>query len=122
MAAVIPVLPFVVSAMLLWLMITCVAGVDRAGDVLLGVLGPAIAACASWAILTRTHRMAPEESTRTMIMLFMGKAVAFGLYLAAILGLGLVSPVPFIVGFSVSFVVLHVIQTVFLRRLFLSRV
>jgi hypothetical protein len=122
MAAVIPVPCFVVAALVVWLLITAVAGVDHAGDVLFGVLAPAIAACASWAILARIQRVAPEHSTQTMIVMFTGKAAAFGLYLAAILGLRVVSPVPFILGFSASFVALQVIQTVYLRRLFLSRV
>jgi hypothetical protein len=105
-----------------WLVMTAFAGFARAGDVLLGVLAPAAAACVTWKILERTVRSAPDQSTGTMIRLLMGKVVAIGAYMAVILKLRLASPVPFVASFAAAFVTLHVIQAIYLRRLFLSRV
>jgi hypothetical protein len=121
MAALSPIHRIMLATVVLGLSLTAVAGVGAAADVLLGLACPALVASGAWVFLERVQRMSPERSMRAMVGLFMAKMIVFGAYIAALLTLGLVSPVPFVVSFGVSFLTLHLIQAMELRRLFASR-
>lgn len=94
------------------------AATDVGHEAFWGLLGPLAAACVSWVAADRTYARAPERVTAVMIAAFGAKMVFFGAYVAvALLGLGL-APVPFVVSFTGYFITLHLMEALFLRRLF----
>jgi hypothetical protein len=122
MAALSPLLQIVIAAVAIATAVTALTGPATAPDVLLGVAGPAVAACGAWTIVARMQRTAPERTTQTMVGLMMAKVLMFGVYTAVLLGLRLVTPAPFVAGFAISFVALHAIQAMHLRRLFVANI
>ena len=96
------------------------AFVDREDGVavLLGMLGPLVATTTSWVLSDRTYRRNPLRLTAVMIQAFMAKIVFFGLYVAIMLRVLGVPLVPFMVSFTIYFVVLYFAQALLLRRLF----
>jgi hypothetical protein len=95
---------------------------DGRGDpeVLFGMAGPLISAVGSWVAYERAHRSVPGRLTNVMIAALAVKMIFFGGYVVAMLrGLGL-RPVPFVVSFAVYFIVLHVMEALFLRRLLMN--
>jgi hypothetical protein len=86
--------------------------------VLLGMLGPLVATTTSWVLSDRTYRRNPLRLTAVMIQAFMAKIVFFGLYVAIMLRVLGVQLVPFMVSFTIYFVVLYFAQALLLRRLF----
>lgn len=85
--------------------------------VLLGALGPLVVAAASWALARRTWRAEPARLTGVMIAAFAGKMVFFGAYVACMLTVLPLRPVPFVTSFTASFIALHLAEAIALRRL-----
>lgn len=85
---------------------------------LLGAAGPLAAAGGSWAAAERTYRARPERLTAVMISAFGVKMVFFGAYVILMLGLLSLGLVPFMVSFTGSYVTLHMMEAIYLRRLF----
>jgi hypothetical protein len=82
----------------------------------LGIGGPLVAALATWGMISRTLRVSPSQLTPRMFAALAVKMVFFGAFVAlAIRGLG-VRPVPFVVSFTVSFIALHGVEAILLRR------
>lgn len=99
-----------------WLTASAVGPVNP--EAFFGMLGPLVSAIATWIVVFRTYATAPERLTGVMVIGFGLKVVFFGAYLAAMLrGLGL-RPGMFVVSFAAFFIALHVIEALFLKRLF----
>jgi hypothetical protein len=86
--------------------------------VLFGTLAPAAATGASWAASKRAFRRNPASLTPVMIAGFAAKLVFYGAYVAVMIGLLSLRPVPFVASFTASFIVLHLVEACALRRLF----
>jgi len=100
-----------------WLVLTFSAG-DLNPEALFGMLGPLASACVTWVVVARAAAGAPERVTGVMVTGLVVKMVFFGAYVAGMLkGAGL-RPVPFVVSFAGFFIALHVMEAVFLRRVF----
>jgi hypothetical protein len=100
-----------------WLVLMAVAP-ELNTEALLGMLGPLASALATWIVVARTAAAAPDKVTGVMVTGLAVKMVFFGVYVAGMLkGAGL-RPVPFVVSFAGSFIALHAMEAVFLRRLF----
>lgn len=109
----------------LWMIGGCVVGWAAAVgiwgeavslDVALGLAGPLVAALGTWAMIARTVPAGPGRLTRRLLGAFAAKIVFFGGFVVAgIRGLGL-RPVAFVVSFTVSFIVLHAVEAILLRR------
>jgi hypothetical protein len=85
-------------------------------DVALGLAGPLVAALGTWAMIARTVPANPGRLTRRLLGAFAAKILFFGGFVVAgIRGLGL-RPVAFVVSFTVSFIVLHAVEAILLRR------
>lgn len=104
----------------MWLAIAALAGRDTGVAVGLGMLGPLVVACGSWELAERAYRRRPESLTALMMGAFAGKMLFFGAYVAVVLRVLAVSPVPFVVSFTGYFIALHVAEALCLRRLFAS--
>ena len=87
-------------------------------EVLLGMAGPLIVTGGSWVLAERTYRRKPEQLTAVMIAAFGAKLVFFGAYVAVMLKLVALRPVPFVVSFTSYFIALHLAEAVSLQRLF----
>jgi hypothetical protein len=102
-----------------WLVVTVVRG-DANPEWLFGMVGPLLAACASWIAVERMHAAAPERVMSVMLTGFMAKMMFFGVYVAGMLrGLEL-RRTPFVVSFTIYFVALYAMEALFLKRLFES--
>ena len=100
------------------LLATAALGTANAAAIWLGMLGPLVVACGTWALMERTYRRDPQQLTAVMMAAFGAKALFFGAYL--VLGLrGLSLPtVPFVASFTAYLVGLYTIEALFLKRLF----
>lgn len=115
-----PVAWMVGASVISWLVAARAAGANANPEVLYGMLAPLVIAVASWMVTERTYRAAPERLMGVMVPGLLVKAVLFGAYVVMMLrGLGL-RPVPFVVSFTSYFIALHVIEAVFMQRLFKS--
>jgi hypothetical protein len=103
-----------------WLAATLMYGAGSHVATLLGMAGPLVIAVTTWLLAEQTYRRDPAALTGLMIAGFVGKMVFFGAYVAFVIK-GLSQPaVPFAVSFTCSFIALHLIEALALRRLFAS--
>jgi hypothetical protein len=104
-----------------WLAVTAVGGDRVHPEALFGLLGPLVAACATWVAVEWTWRSAPERLTGVMIVGFTVKLVFFGVYLGIGLRLLGLRPVPLVAAFVSYFIALYAMQALFMRRLTMPR-
>jgi hypothetical protein len=103
-----------------WLAATALAPDAVNPEMFWGLAGPLVSASATWVVTTRTYAAAPERLTQVMVLGFGIRVLFFGAYVVGMLrGLGL-RPVPFVVSFAGCFITLHVVEALFLRRLFVE--
>lgn len=112
-----PVAWMAAASLLSWLAIRATAGSAAHPEALYGMLGPLVSACATWIAVARAHRTAPETLTAVMIGGFGLKMLFFGAYVAVMLRLLALRPVPFVVSFTGYFIALYAMEALFLRRL-----
>jgi hypothetical protein len=95
-------------------------GGRAATEIWLGMLAPLIVAVVTWKSIERLYRQQPERLTSWMMKAFAGKLVFFGAYVGLAIGVLRVQPVPFIVSFTTCFIALHLIEALWMKRLFVS--
>jgi hypothetical protein len=101
--------------------VASVAGGGRvAAEIWLGMLAPLVVAGATWTAIHRIYRMSPERLTGLMMKAFVGKLVFFGAYVALVIGVMRLQPIPFIVSFTAYFIALNLIEALCMKRLFVS--
>ncbi|MGH9309215.1 MAG: hypothetical protein ACRD1U_07570 [Vicinamibacterales bacterium] len=94
-------------------------GEEGRGAVLLGMAGPLAVAGSTWMLVVRLHQRAPDQVSALMIKLFAAKVVLFGAYVAvAVMRLSPENVVPFVVSFTCHYILLHLMEAFYLRRLF----
>lgn len=100
-----------------WLATTAVVGSRWHPELLLGLAGPLASALASWIVIDRVYRSAPERLTGVMSVAFLAKMLFFAAYvIGSVRGLD-VRPVPFVSSFTTFFIALYAMEAWFLRRL-----
>ena len=104
-------------SVLSWLTVSAVGGNRVNPESLFGMAGPLVASCASWIGVQRVHRAAPEHGMAAMIMAFALKFVFFGAYVAVMLRVLALRPVPFMAAFVSYFIALYAMQALFVWRL-----
>jgi hypothetical protein len=94
-----------------------VGGVALGRDVGYGMLGPLVAAIGTWVVIERTAATNLSRLNQRLMQGFAVKAVFFAAYVT--LGLRVVhaTPIPFVVGFTTCFIVLHATEAWLLQRL-----
>lgn len=113
-----PLITMVGAGLLVGLMATSLLGMPVVLETTLGTLGPLVAACGSWIVIERTMKREPSQVTPMMLKLFAVKMLFFGAFVvSAVLGLHL-RPVPFMVSFTSAFVVMYLLEALYLQRLF----
>jgi hypothetical protein len=88
------------------------------GEILLGMLMPLVVACVSLVLADREYRRDPQLLTPFMVKAFVGKMVVFGLYVVTVVAALAFDPRPFIISFTAYFIALHLVEALYLRRLF----
>ena len=97
-----------------------VVGRHIGAEVLLGMLAPLAAAGVSWLLTERTFKRNPEQLTRLMIGAFGAKMLFFGVWVAVMVKVVGLRPVPFIVSFTSYFIALYSTEALLMRRLFIA--
>ena len=105
------------ASVVTWLAVTLWAGSRAHPEVLFGMLGPLASAGATWIAVERSHAAAPERLTGVLVTGLALKMLFFGLYVAVMLRVLMLRPVPFVVSFTGYFIALYVMEALFLRRL-----
>lgn len=95
---------------------------DARREVVLGMVAPLSVALTTLAIVGRAHRRDPRQVTTVMIKAFGVKLVFFGVYVTIALSIWSLQIVPFVISFVTYFVVLHLTEALYLRRLFMTAV
>jgi hypothetical protein len=95
-----------------------IAGPAYAPEIVSGLFGPLAETVASWVVAEQVFRRRPERLTAVMITAFAGKLVFFGAYVAVMLAVLSLRPVPFMASFTSYFIALHLVEALALRRLF----
>jgi hypothetical protein len=103
-----------------WFATLGLAGQRTAVEVLLGMLGPLLVTAATWVLVERTCRRDPARLTPLMLSAFAAKMLFFGAYVAIVLRILGVRPVPFVVSFTGYFIALYALEALYLRRLFIQ--
>jgi hypothetical protein len=101
-----------------WLAASVVTGDRVRAELFFGMLGPLAVAVVTWVMAEWIYRWNPRALTGLMIVAFGGKLVFFGAYVAVMLRVVQLRPTPFAVSFSSYFIALHLIEALFLQRLF----
>jgi hypothetical protein len=99
-----------------WIVATAVAG--KGPELFLGMIGPLVMAALTWLLAERTYRRNPERLTALMMTAFGTKMVFFGTYVAIVLKVLSLAPIPFVISFTMYFIALHLTEALCLRRLF----
>ena len=98
-----------------------IAGRETGADVLLGMLAPLGAAGVSWVLTERTYKRDPQQLTGVMIGAFGVKMLFFGAYVALMIKVVGVHPLPFVASFTGFFIALYLTEALLMRRLFAGR-
>ena len=86
--------------------------------VLLGMLGPLLVTTSSWVLMERTFHERRQKLTSVMIAAFAFKLVFFGVYVAVMIRVVALRPLPFVASFIGYFTGLYLMEALYLRRLF----
>lgn len=104
-----------------WIIAAMIVDERTSLDVLFGMLGPLAVASISWLLIERAHQRSPASVTNVMAASFFAKMLFFAAYVVIMLRVVAVQPIPFVVSFTGYFIVLFLMDWVFLRRLFSGR-
>jgi len=111
-------LPLMIGGCLVsWGAFTLAGGSGANPEVAIGMAGPLTSASATWVFVERAHAASPQRVTSVLMAGFIAKMLFFGGLVGLVAALGL-RPRPFVVSFAVYFIALHVLEAVYLRRLF----
>lgn len=103
------------------LAVAAAPGVDSDREVLLGMLAPLAGAMATAVLVVRTWAWRPEALTPAMMAAFGGKLVFFGAYVAVVLKVLAVRPLPFVISFTTYFIGLHLAEALWMQRFFAGK-
>ena len=105
------------ASLLTWLAVSAIGG-DRVNpEALYGMVGPLVAACITWGAVHQTWRSNPVGLTGVMIVGFAAKLAFFALYVAIMIRVLELRPVPFVLAFVSYFIALYAMQAFYLKRL-----
>ncbi len=93
---------------------------DAGREIVLGMIAPLAETAGTWVIVERGFRRNPAGVTSILMAAFAAKMIGFGVYVAAVLGVLGLRPLPFVVSFTGFFIGLHLAEALMLRRLVAS--
>jgi hypothetical protein len=89
-------------------------------EVLYGLLAPLVVVIISWVIVKRAYLANPAGLMPVLLVGMVLKLMFLAAYAAVMLRVLHLRPVPFVASFTASFIVLHNIEALLMRRLFTS--
>ena len=98
-----------------WIIATALLGTRT--EILLGMIGPLVAAAGTWLAIEGTARRDPARVTRVLMAAFGLKLLFFGAYVVGISRVPGIDLATFAVAFFVYFVVLYIVQAFLVRGL-----
>jgi hypothetical protein len=105
------------ASVLSWLVVGAIGG-DRVNpEAFYGMLGPLVSGCLTWVAIDRVWRSSPAGLTTVMVAGFAAKLAFFALYIAIMIRVVMLRPVPFVAAFVTYFIALYAMQARFLMRL-----
>jgi hypothetical protein len=111
-----------IACVVSWLVVTLVFAPGVAVELFLGMVAPLLVAATTMTLVERTYRRDPRRLTPLMIKAFGAKMLLFGAYVAMVLSLTPLEPIPFVTSFTVYFIGLHMTEAVWLRSVFADAV
>lgn len=100
--------------------VVAASGRGVALETLAGMIAPLVVASSTLAMAERIYSADPARLTGFMMTAFAAKLVVFGGYVALALAVLGLRPIPFIAAFTGYFIALHMIEALYLRRLFVG--
>src|SRR5262249_6806578 len=116
-----PIASMAIAGVTSWLVVTAVVDGRTDIEVFFGMLGPLAAVIGTWVAIERVYKNRPKELTWLMAAAFVLKICFFGAYVAVMLRVLRLHPVPFVASFSGYFIGLYLIEALCLKRLFSER-
>ena len=113
----IPVAVMAGASLVSWAVVALLGPTVRI-DTLFGMVGPLVAASGSWVVTERTYRQRPQALTAVMILAFASKVIFFAAYVAVMLRVMALRPVPFVLSLAGYLAGLYVMEALYMRRLF----
>jgi hypothetical protein len=104
------------------LIIAVIPGFDSDRELVFGMIAPLAGAALTWVMAARLFPANPERLTSMMMATFLAKIVFFGAYVAIMLKVVMLQPMPFVASFTAYFITLHIVEALYLQRLFAGRV
>ena len=108
---------YMTAACALALAISAAAAPGIVAEIVVGMAAPLGVAVATIVAMERAYRRDPRQLTPLMIKAFGPKMVLFGGYVVAVVTLTSLSPTPFVLSFTFSFIGLHMTEAWLLRSL-----
>jgi len=87
-------------------------------EVAAGFAAPLLSGGGSATLTERMYRLQPERVLPLMMTGFVVKMAFFGVYVAVMLSVVGLQPVPFVLSLTAAFIALHMIEALQLRRLY----
>jgi hypothetical protein len=89
-------------------------------ELLYGLLAPLMAVLVSWLVIKRAYRINPGGLMGVLLAGMAIKLIFLAAYAFVMLRVLQLRPIPFVASFTSSFIVLHNIEALLMRRLFTS--
>ena len=89
-------------------------------EVFYGLLAPLLVVVVSWLVMKRAYRANAAGLMPVLLVGMVLKLMFLAVYAAVMLRLLHLRPIPFVATFTASFIVLHNIEALLMRRLFMS--
>jgi hypothetical protein len=114
-----PIAWMTAASLAAWIVATALAPGSHP-ELLFGMLGPLVSAAATWWVTASAHRRDPRNVTGVLVAGFGVRMVFVGLYMAVMLRVVDLRPVPFVVGFAGYLIGLYLMEALLLKRLFVG--
>ena len=108
------------ASVLAWLVVATLGGSRVNPEALLGMIGALASESVTWVVIARTQAAAPERVMGVMVAALAAKMVSFLVYVLVMVRLFEMRPVPFVVSLAGCYIGLHMMEALFLRRLFVN--
>ncbi len=87
-------------------------------EIFWGMLGPWLVGVITILLVQRTFLQKPQDLTKLMMKSFFGKMIFYAIYITILLLFGSLQQIYFVISFTLYFIVLHIIEALYLRTIF----
>jgi hypothetical protein len=116
-----PLVSMAAISVVSWIGATAIVDWRTSVEFLFGMLAPLVAAIGTWLLTAWAYKENPEQLTGLMATSFILKMIFFAAYVAFMLRVIRLRPVPFVGSFTGYFVGLYLMEALYMKRLFSER-